>query len=73
MMRKTAFVGNTSPFPDVPSDHYAFNSVLVCTTRNLLAADLDGAFRPDDLVSGAECLLTLRQLKEEIKSQQIKY
>ena len=70
---KTAFIGNESPFPDVAPDNYAFNAIVVCTTRNLLAADLDGAFRPDDEVTGAECLLAIRQLKEEIKSQQVNF
>jgi len=70
---KTAFVGNKSPFPDVSNDHYAFNAMLVCTTRNLLAADLDGAFRPDEFVTGAESLLAIRRLKEEIKNRQVTY
>ncbi len=70
---KTAFIGNNSPFPDMANDHYAFNAVLVCTTRDILAADLDGAFRPEHVVTGAETLLALRRLKEEIKGKQVDY
>ena len=70
---KSVFIGNKSPFPDVANDHYAFNAIVVCTTRNVLAADLDGAFRPDQPVTGAESLLAIRRLKEEIKGKQIKY
>lgn len=70
---RRAFVGNASPFPDVADDHYAFNAMVVCTTRNFLAADLDGAFAPDNPVSGAELLLAVRRLREEIKDHQVKY
>ncbi|MCD4677398.1 MAG: hypothetical protein K8S18_15605, partial [Desulfobacula sp.] len=70
---KQAFVGSSSPFPDVQQDHYALNAIVVCTTRNFLAADLDGAFRPEDSVTGTETLLTIRRLKEEIKKHQVKY
>jgi tetratricopeptide (TPR) repeat protein len=69
----TAFVGSSSPFPDVPADHFAFNAMVVCTTRNFLAADLDGAFRPDESVTGAEALIGIRRLKEEIKGKQVRY
>ncbi len=64
---RSAFVGNSSPFPDVPDDHYAFNAMVVCTTRDFLAADLDGAFRPDAPVTGAEALIAIRRLGEEIR------
>jgi len=70
---KTKLVGNASAFSDVPSDHYAFNAIMVCSSRNFLAADLNGAFRPADPVSGAESLLAVKRLKQEIKGQQIVY
>lgn len=69
----TAFVGSRSPFPDVAADHFAFNAIVVCTTRDFIAADLDGAFRPDQPVSGAESLIGIRRLKEEIKGKQVRY
>lgn len=68
-----AFIGNDSPFPDVANDHYGFNAIVVSTTRNILAADIDGAFRPSDPVTGAEALLAIRRLKEEIKGHQVTY
>ncbi|MFH2093544.1 MAG: S-layer homology domain-containing protein [Pseudomonadota bacterium] len=70
---KKAYVGSNSPFADVPSGNYALNAIIVCSTRNFLAADLDGSFRPTDAVSGTETLLTIRRLKQEIKSKQVKY
>jgi tetratricopeptide (TPR) repeat protein len=70
---KTAFVGSPSPFPDVTPQHYAFNAMVVSTTRQFLAADLDGAFRPEDPATGAEALLAIRRLKEEIQAHQVNY
>ncbi len=66
-------MGNDSPFPDAPAGPYALNAIIVCATRDILAADLVGASRPDSPVTGAETLLAVRKLKEEIKSGQIKY
>lgn len=68
-----AFVGNVSPFPDVAGDHYAFNAIMVSTTRNILSADLDGAFRPEQGVSGTEALAAVWRLRDEIKKQQVTY
>lgn len=70
---KKVFIGNVSPFPDVFTGHYAFNAMVVCTTRNFLSTDLDGAFRPNEFVSGTETLLAIRRLKEELKAQQINF
>lgn len=70
---KRAFLGNASPFPDVASDHFAFNAMIVCTTRNFLAANLDGAFEPDLPVSGSELLLAVRRLRSEIEAHQVTY
>jgi len=70
---KTAFIGSSSPFPDVAPQHYAFNAMVVSTTRQFLATDLDGAFRPEDPATGAEALLAIRRLKEEIKAHQVNY
>ena len=70
---KKEFIGNDSPFPDVTSNYYAFNAIVVCTTRDFLSTDLDGIFRPESPVTGMDTLLAIRQLKEEIKGQQINY
>jgi len=63
----TKFIGAVSPFPDVRSDHYAFNAIMVCTTRGIMEAKLDGYFGLEDSVSGADALLVIRGLKDELK------
>jgi len=67
------FIGNNSPFPDVRKDYYAFNAVMVCTTRGILEANMDGAFGAHEPVTGADALLALRRLREELKSYQVSY
>lgn len=62
---KTRHVGQPSPFPDVRSDHFAFNAVVVVTTRGLMEAERpSGAFRLANPVSGPEALLAMRKLAE---------
>ena len=63
----TEFVDASSPFLDVRPDHYAFNSVMVCTTRGIMEARLGGYFGTEDPVSGADALLVIRRLQEELK------
>ena len=62
----TKFFGSASPFSDVRNDHYAFNAVMVSTTRGIMEAKVDGTFGLDDTVSGADALLIIRRLKEII-------
>ncbi|MEW5736254.1 MAG: S-layer homology domain-containing protein [Thermodesulfobacteriota bacterium] len=66
----TRFIDSPSPFPDVRSDVSYFNSVMVCTSRNLMAAkDLaTGEFDPMGPVSGADALLSIRALKTLLKA-----
>lgn len=62
---RTQFIGSPSPFPDLRSDHYAFNAVLLVTTRGLMEADRkSGAFRLAEPVSGPDALVSLRKLNE---------
>jgi len=63
----TRFIGQNSPFPDVRSDHYAFNAIMVCTTRGIMEAKLDGYFGLNESVSGADALLVIRRLKDELR------
>jgi tetratricopeptide (TPR) repeat protein len=63
----TKFIGSVSPFRDVRPDHYAFNAILVCTTRGIMEAKLDGYFGLEDPVSGADALLVIRRVKDELK------
>jgi Tfp pilus assembly protein PilF len=62
---KTRHLGQQSPFPDVRSDHFAFNAAVVVTTRGLMEAERpSGAFRLLNPVSGPEALLAMRKLAE---------
>lgn len=63
----TKFISNASPFKDVPSDDFAFNAIIVSTSRGLLESDLMGKFRKDAPVSGADALLALRKIREKIR------
>ena len=60
-------IGGTSPFKDVNSDYYAYNAILVCTSRGIMSGNLDGEFRKGDPVSGAEALLILRRLRDQLR------
>ena len=61
----TRFIGSKSPFPDLRSDQYFFTAVMVCTTRGIMKArDFGtGEFQAMGIVSGAESLLSIRELK----------
>jgi Tfp pilus assembly protein PilF len=62
--------GSISPFADVRNDVPYFNAVMVCTTRGIIEAK-DGMrqsiFGPMDSMSGAEALLAIRRLKEDLR------
>ncbi len=65
----TRFFGSASPFPDLRPDLPYFNAVMVCTTRNMLtvADKRTGEFQPMGTVSGADALLAIRELKEQLR------
>jgi hypothetical protein len=64
----TKYIGSPSLFPDVRSDHYAFNSIMVVTSRGFIEADkATGEFKPGDAVSGADALLAIREFKNQLK------
>ena len=63
----TMFIGQRSPFADLRADHPAFNAVMVCTTRGLVAGDAAaGNFRPGDPYTGAEAVLSINRLRMEL-------
>ena len=64
----TKFIGSTSPFPDLRSSLSYYNAAMVCTTRGIMKAqDLStGEFKPMGDVSGADALLSLRELKIQL-------
>jgi hypothetical protein len=64
----TKYIGTTSLFPDVRNDHYAFNAIMVVTSRGFMEADkATGEFKPNDPVSGADALLSIREFKDQLK------
>jgi len=65
----TRFIGSSSPFPDVRADLPYFNAVMVVTSRGLMEAKdmVSGAFSPLDPVSGADALLVIRKMREELR------
>jgi len=65
----TKYIGNKSPFPDLRGDLPYFNAVMVVTTRGIMeAVDLTtGEFAPMKPVSGADALLIIRKLKDELR------
>jgi Tfp pilus assembly protein PilF len=59
-----------SPFADVRNDVPYFTAVMVCTTRGIMEAKggmKHSIFGPMDSVSGAEAVLAIRRLKEELR------
>ena len=66
----TKYFGETTRFPDVRSDSYAYNAIALNTERGIMAADkLTGRFRPNDTVSGAEALLIIRELQNAFRME----
>ena len=65
----TEFIGSKSPFPDLRNDLPYFNAVMVCTSRGIMEAkDMStGEFSPRGTVSGADALLIIRKLKDELR------
>jgi len=66
----TRFIGERSPFPDLRSDLPYFNAVMVMTTRGIMkTVDVaSGEFSPRGSVTGADALLIIREIKDQLKS-----
>ena len=62
----TRYLGRASPFKDVRADVPYFNAIMVCTTRGGIMEAKNGFFEPMVRVSGADAVLALRRLKEEL-------
>ena len=65
----TRFIGEKSPWSDVRADAYYYNAARTLTSRNILSVRnrVRGEFGPEDPISGADALLSLRMLKDELK------
>ncbi|MFC1853451.1 tetratricopeptide repeat protein [candidate division CSSED10-310 bacterium] len=65
---RTKYLGEESHFPDVRSDHFAYNAINVCVTRQILGTKgLDAEFGLMDSVAGAEALLAIRKLRDNLR------
>jgi len=59
-----AFLGHAgSPFVDVEPSAPWYNAVMTVTTRGMMETGVEGAFRPEEPVEGAEAVIALRALK----------
>lgn len=55
-----------SPFPDVRPTSPLYNAVMNMTTRGIMVGEHTGEFRVNQPVDGAEALLALRVLRQNI-------
>jgi tetratricopeptide (TPR) repeat protein len=67
---KTKFIGQVSPFRDVRNDVPWFNAIETVSSRALMEPidKVNGIFKPGDPITGADALLVLRMLKDELRS-----
>ncbi|MBU2055306.1 MAG: hypothetical protein KJ936_04775 [Proteobacteria bacterium] len=65
----TRFIGSPSPFPDLRADLPYFNAVMVVTSRGIMEAKdmVTGEFAPLQPVGGAEALLVIRKIREQLR------
>ena len=65
----TRFIGGSSPFPDLRADLPYFNAVMVATSRGLMEVRdvTSGEFAPLAPVGGADALLVIRRVREELR------
>jgi len=66
---RTAFIGTASPFSDLKSNSTSFNAVMSAVTRGLMQGREDGTIGPGDLVTGAESILVLHNLKQILQRE----
>jgi hypothetical protein len=65
----TRFIGSPSPFPDLRPDLPYFNAVMVVTSRGIMEAKdiVSGAFAPRQPVGGADALLVIRKIRDQLR------
>ncbi len=59
----TMFLDSLSPFSDVGNTHFAFNAVMLSSTRGFLPGKTDGTFGMTDKVTGSDAILAFKKLK----------
>ncbi|MFA6811041.1 MAG: S-layer homology domain-containing protein [Desulfoplanes sp.] len=63
----TEYIGDTSRMPDVPSDHWGYNAVRLCTTRGIMHTDIrNNSFYPQEVISGVDALLSIKEIKRAL-------
>ncbi|MDP2646947.1 MAG: hypothetical protein Q8P24_18580 [Desulfobacterales bacterium] len=64
----TKFIGGSSPFPDLRNDLPYFNAAVLCVTRGIMEIKdfKTGEFDAAGPVSGADALLSIRTLKNQL-------
>jgi Tfp pilus assembly protein PilF len=63
---KKRFIGKASPFSDIGNEDPFFNAVMLCTKETSIMEPGTGIFNPEGPVSGADAVLILRKLREEL-------
>jgi hypothetical protein len=63
----TRFTGRDSPFSDVRNDEPYFIAVMLSTEGTGIMEPKSGVFNPAGGVSGADALLIIRRLKDELR------
>ena len=66
---ETKYFGESqSRFSDVPSSHFAYNAMAVCTERGIMQVDMmNNQFNPKGDVTGADALLIIRNLQNSLR------
>ncbi len=67
---KTRFIGQKSPFADIRGDAPHYNAVQTVVSRGLLAPlhKISGHFGPKEPLSGVDALLSIRLIKDALRS-----
>jgi tetratricopeptide (TPR) repeat protein len=61
------FDGLESPYPDVGADHPGFGAIMLVTSREIMSAQADGGFAPDETVTGHRAIKIVAALKKAIE------
>ena len=66
---ETQYFGEAqSRFSDVPSSHFAYNAMALCTERGIMQVDMmSRKFNPNGDVTGADALLIIRELQTSLR------
>jgi tetratricopeptide (TPR) repeat protein len=66
----TKYFGGQSRFPDMRSDHFAYNAAALTVDRGIMTADkMTGAFNPEGHMSGADALLAIRDFQNALRME----